>query len=61
VKHIVIDLLTLVLLNIFGLTVIHGEKVVTEGRYHEELLHHSVHVANATKVTKTDVLLFALN
>jgi len=46
--HIVIDFLTLVLLQILRLAIIHAQQVVAEGGHHEELLHHTVHVADAT-------------
>ena len=50
-KHIVIDHSLLVLNNVFRETILHLEHSVAEGRHHVELLDHSQHVANATKVS----------
>ena len=58
--HVVIDALALVLLVFFFHAVIDTEQVVSKGRNHEELLHHAVHVANAAKVSETDILLVSL-
>ena len=57
VKHVIVKYFALVLLVVFSDAIIHAEDVVAEGRCHEELLHHTVHVANATKVPESDVLL----
>lgn len=60
VHHVVVDHLVLVLLHFFGLTIIHAQQVVAEGRHHEELLHHAIHVADAAQVAQADVPLSAL-
>lgn len=46
--HVVINLLTLVFFEILRLAVVHAQQIVPEGRHHKELLHHTVHVADAT-------------
>ena len=61
VHHIVVDHVALVLLHLFRLSVVHTEQIVAEGWDHEELLHHAVHVADATKVAQANVLLCALS
>ena len=58
--HVVIDLLTLVLLDFLSLAIINAEQIITEGRNHEELLHHTIHVANAPQVAQTHIFLIAL-
>ena len=61
VHHIVIDLVALVLLHIQRLSIVNAEQVITESRNHKELLHHTVHVANAAQVAKTNIFLVALS
>jgi hypothetical protein len=56
-QHVIIDWVTFVFLDIIWLAIIDTEKIVSESWDCEELLEHWVHVANATKVTKTDKLL----
>lgn len=60
VHHVVIDLLSFVFSQLFWLAVINTEQVVAECRHHKELLHHTVHVADAAKVDETTVLLVSL-
>ena len=60
-QHIIIDLITLVLFDIFGESVVDAKQVVSEGWHHEELLKHAVHVADAAEVAKAAVLLAAIN
>ena len=55
--HVVVDLLALVLIELLFLAIIDAEEVVSEGRCHEELLHHAVHVADAAQVSEAAVLL----
>ena len=57
VHHVVIDHFALVLLHLLLLAVVDAEQVVAESWHHEELLHHAVHVADATEVAQTDVFL----
>jgi len=57
VKHIVINVFSLILDDLFGLSVINAEQVVPQRGNHEELLHHGVHVADAAQVAQTHVLL----
>ena len=57
VQHVIILLLALVLSYGRLHSVIHAQHVVTEGRNHKELLHHRVHVANATQIAQAYVLL----
>jgi hypothetical protein len=45
-QHIIIDLLILVVNNVLFDTVINAKQVVSKSRDHEELLQHTVHVAN---------------
>lgn len=56
-KNIVINSFALVLLKIFRLAIINGEKIVAEGGNHEELLHHCIHVADAAEVFQSNILL----
>ena len=60
VHHVVVNLLILVLFDLLGLAVIDAEQVVAEGGDHEELLHHTVHVADAAQVAQAYILLIAL-
>jgi len=57
VQHIVIEDLTLVLLVVLPDAIIDAQKVVAEGWGHKELLHHAVHVTDATEILETHVLL----
>ena len=57
VKHVVINVFSLILDDLFGLSVINAEQVVPQRGNHEELLHHGVHVADASQVAQTHVLL----
>ena len=61
--HAVVNALPLVVLEVFGLAVIDAEQVVAEGWNHEELLHHTVHIADTAQVAKTHICLraFRLN
>ena len=59
-EHIVIYIPSLVLDDLWILAILDAEKVVAEGRDHEELLHHTVHVADAAKVAKAYILLEAV-
>jgi hypothetical protein len=56
-QHVVIKHFALVLLVVFGDSIVHAQDVVAEGWSHEELLHHRVHIANAPKIFETDILL----
>jgi hypothetical protein len=58
--HVVIDALALVLLVFLCHAIVNAEQVVSEGRDHEELLHHTVHVADAAEVTETTIPLVSL-
>ena len=60
VQHVVINHVALVFLDLFRLAVINAHQVVTEGRHHEELLHHAVHVADAAQVAQAHVLLLGV-
>lgn len=60
VHHVIIHLFALVVFQVFWLPVVNAEQVVAEGRDHEELLHHAVHVADAAQIAQADVLLVAL-
>ena len=59
VHHAVVNLLTLVLFDILSLAVIDAHQVIPQSWDHKELLHHTVHVTDATEVAKTDILLVA--
>ena len=60
VHHVIINLFALVVFQVFWLAVVNAEQVVAEGRDHEELLHHAIHVADAAQIAQADVLLVAL-
>jgi len=48
--HIVINFFALIFLDLFLLAIIDAHQIVSEGWDHEELLHHTVHVADAAEV-----------
>jgi hypothetical protein len=56
-QHVVINVKSLILLDVLLGMVVNAEQVVSEGRDHEELLEHRVHVADAPQVPQTHVLL----
>jgi hypothetical protein len=60
-KNIIVNLVSLVVNKVLWVTIINGEKVVAESWYHKELLHHRIHIANATKVFEANVFLSALD
>ena len=58
VEHVVIDCLApFVLDEVLLFSIISTEHIVPEARNHEELLEHTVHVADAAEVPETDVWL----
>ena len=57
VEHVVVDLLALVLDQLFLLAILNAQKIVSESWNHKELLHHGVHVANASQISQTNILL----
>ena len=59
-EWVVVDLLTLVLLDVLFNSIINRKQLVSESRYVEELLHDRVHVADATQVAESDELLVAV-
>ncbi len=58
--HVVIDLFPFVFCQLLRLAVIDAEQVVAECWHHKELLHHTIHVADAAEIDETAVLLMSL-
>lgn len=56
-KKVIVKDFALVLLVIFRYSIVNTKDVIAEGWCHEELLHHAVHITDATKVSETNVLL----
>ena len=56
-KHVIINLVSLILNKLFTLSIVNTQQVVPEGRNHEELLHHRVHVTNAAQISETHIQL----
>jgi hypothetical protein len=56
-EHIVIDLVALVLLQVFRQSIIDTQQVVSERGDHKELLKHGVHIANASQIPQSHILL----
>ena len=56
-QHVIVVHVSFVLLHIWRLSIIYAKQVVAEVWNHVELLHHAVHVADATEIFQPDVLL----
>jgi hypothetical protein len=56
-KNIIINLVSFELLKVFWLLIINRKEVISESWDHKELLEHRVHIASATKIFQTTVLL----
>jgi hypothetical protein len=50
-----------VILRVLSHLVIYTHEIVAECRYHKELLHHAVHITDAPKVHKANVLLVSVS
>ena len=59
-EHIIINHFVFVLHEILRDAIIDAKQIVAKAWDHEELLHHAVHVANATEVSEADELLQAI-
>ena len=59
-EHVVIDHFVFMLYHLRFNTVVDGKEVVPELWYQEELLHHAVHVADATEIPETHIGLGSL-
>ena len=60
-KHTIVFQLVAELLHVRRYAVIDAQQVVPESRDHVELLHHTVHIANATKISESYVGLDAFS
>lgn len=56
-QQVIIKYFTFVFFVICRCAIVNTKNIVSEGWGHEELLHHAVHVTDATEVSKTDVFL----
>ena len=59
-QHVVIDHFVFMLNQLFLNAIVNGKEIVSELWYHEDLLHHAVHVADAAEIPETHISLRSL-